>query len=651
MATQSQFGLNFNMSPVNPDTYMYETEEERRRRLQREQMAVSTPVAPGAQAAPVTATPGADAVLQQAPVDFAGFNITQRGPNYDTLLQGSAVNPQVRDRLATDNSAPPDVRAVANEQGRRDAENEKKKLEAQQMLQSGDPNKIAAALGQRDPNGSYLSLMAYKLLGMTNLALNEERKLGAGTVTENLTSPDGKTRARITFDGFGQPRSGYDQTGRQLDPQELAAYATGRPDTAGGLPQKGEFLVDQKNRPFQQVFDPRNPQVPMLVPIGHQDQPEGQLVRSTQSANLAGQVAGGKTIGSTTAEQTGAIAPQVPVLKPPPPPPLPNTQTTQTTQAVAPPPSNTQTTQTTQTTPPITQTTQTTQPVAPPTTQTTQTTQTQTGGGGAPRLTVTQPNISPVIGGGGGGVRPPSGGVVPAGQYKAQQEINVAGAKEAIQTAETEPRENIKANTALSTEVSKKARESGTQLSTIDRVSDYTKSHPQFFGEWIGGEAYRTFREAQTETERREALNRVAQAANISTKDRPEFQKLMNDIRRLELSGITSSGLSATQLNTERESQRAVGAFAVSITDSAQAARAQAMIARAQVEYNRAFNRYLGSANKRLSPSVLQDDFDTRTGDKIFSDLDKKLKDEFPQAAGNASANTGFQVLNRRPAQ
>jgi hypothetical protein len=619
MAIDTGYGLR--VSPVNPASMIYETEEERRRREERERLAGMQPQT--VQQTVANANQTANQVLAQPAID------------YNNLLNASQTNPGLRTQVRQDQTAPADVRAVARDQERSDLRNQQQQLQATRTMASGDPNKIAGAIKPGD-EGSYLRLLALKAFGMTNLALNEERKLGAGTSTETVQSPDGKTRARITFDGFGRPTAGYDQTGRPLGEQELLAYSTYRPDsgTTAGLPQKGEFLVDSQNRPFQQVFNPRDPTNPGIVPIGHNFQPEGTLVRSTQSPNLAGQVAGGKVIGGTTAEQTGAITPSVPVLNQTPSaapaaPAVPAAPTQAVPAQAVPARPAAAPTQAVPAAAPAAQVT----PVDP--------------NAPRPNIVATTPQLNPVVGGGGGVPAARPGGVLPAGEYKAGQEIRVAGAKESIQTAETEPRENIKLNTAAAGEAAKKSRDFNSQVRTLDSIIQYTETKPQFFGAWIGSEAYRAFQNAQTDDGKRAALDRLAQTANISKQDRPEFQKLVNDIRRIELSGITGSGLSATQLNTERESQRAVSAFAVSLADTPQSAKAQAMIAKTQAEYQREFAKYLGSANKRLSPATIQENFDATRGDAIYNRLREDLEKMKP--VSNTQPGGGPVILNRRP--
>ena len=619
-------------APVDPASMMYETEEERRRRLERERQAIMQgrgPVAP-TQTMPQAQVPAPTQTMpaaQEPPALGSGIQIMNRGPNYDNLLSGAMVNDRVNQRLMQDPDTPPDVRAMAADMARQRAENQKREQQAQQTLKSGDQNKIAAGLQSDDPGGNYLKLMAYKALGMTNLALQEERKLGAGRTVENVSSPDGKSRARITFDGLGQPISGYDQTGRPLGQQELMAFATYRSDTAPqtGLPQKGELFVDRAGNAFREVFNPKDPANPSMVPITPGTVPQGQLIRSTQDVNLAAQQAGGRAYGAGAVEQTGQVPMTAPIFG--------QQQAPVQTQAPAPAP--------------VAPTPVQTQPAAPaPAAPQAAPATPAAPGTGPAALTPTQPQLSPVTGAPGS-----APAIKPPGQYKTEQEIRAAAGREAIATAETEPRENIKTNTALATEASQKARRAPAQLATIDRVIKYTETKPKFFGEWIGSDAFRAFRDSRTDGESREALNRLAILAKIPESERPEFQKLMNDVRRLELDGITGSGLSATQLNTPPEQERAVRAFAVSITDTAQAAKAQALIARATVEYNREFNKYLGSANKRLSPATLQNNFNETIGNKIFLDLQQKLEAEIPRPSAAGGNNTGFSVINRRPVQ
>jgi hypothetical protein len=118
----------------------------------------------------------------------------------------------------------------------------------------------------------------------------------------------------------------------------------------------------------------------------------------------------------------------------------------------------------------------------------------------------------------------------------------------------------------------------------------------------------------------------LANTARISQADKPAFQNLVNDLRRLEVAGITQSGLTASQLNTERESQRVIDALAITLRNTPQSAIAQAEIARAQIEYQRRFARYLADADPTQNPALIRRKFDDTIGDKIYNDLAPKLE-------------------------
>lgn len=182
----------------------------------------------------------------------------------------------------------------------------------------------------------------------------------------------------------------------------------------------------------------------------------------------------------------------------------------------------------------------------------------------------------------------------------------------------------IKINADNASKQADKASAAPGLLSAIDNIIRQTDERPQFFNA-MQTPAYRAFAAAQG-PEAAARLKELSDAVRIPEKERPRFNQLMNDIKRLELAGITSSGLTASQLNTERESQRVVNAFAVNTSDSPQAARIQAEIARAQVVYQREFARFLGRADPTQNPARIRTQFDEQIGDKIWTDLYPKLE-------------------------
>jgi hypothetical protein len=221
-------------------------------------------------------------------------------------------------------------------------------------------------------------------------------------------------------------------------------------------------------------------------------------------------------------------------------------------------------------------------------------------------------------GGAGGGV--PSGGGLSPGARDRENEIRMMAARERLQTQETGPRENLRQNTEIATRESDKAANARSLLDTTDRITRTLSERPDFANS-LQSPAFTAFVQAQGgDVQKR--LEEISNTVRINTpQDKTRFQELLNDLRRLELAGITQSGLSSSQLNTERESQRVVDAFATSLRNTPQAAIIQTQIAKANIQYQREFAKYLGSANQQLSPARIRSDFDDKIGDKIYRDL------------------------------
>ena len=501
--------------------------------------------------------------------------------NYQNILVAASQDPNALMRASEQ---------VGGQWGRVYAATAKEQLSNTKNQQAGEAQGETAAntgrgvdrIMRRDPEPNSVGFYAKQyLLRRLGMGKEADELLGKTTFSfQNVTDENGQAYS-IKLRGDGMAMAGYDTSGQEIAGDKLQQLASQAVASKQGF-QKGEFLVDEDNMPFQQMVNPANPRQQILSPVGHTKQPKGRLTRSTQSAGLAGEQAGaragGAEVGRNVAEQTGRVVTgQLPRI---------SLMGDQNAPQAAPGAA-----------------TSTAGPVPPG--------QVSAGGQG---LRVSTPD---------GGV------IVPSAKFKEQQRIREKAATEGIETAETLPRENIKLNAKRADDEAKKSTAFNQQARSLDSIIRFTEEKPEFFGAWIGGEAYRAFQLAQTDDAKRAALDRLAQTANISKPDRPRFQELVNDIRRVELAGITGSGLSASQLNTERESQRAVNAYAVSLSDTPQAARIQAEIAKAQVDYQRQYARWLGglgAAELRQSPARLQRDFDDKIGDKIYSDLMPKLE-------------------------
>ena len=616
-------------APVAPEDIQRDQREQFVQRLPAPPMA-----APPAPPQPQMAAPAPSIANLQATARQGQQTAAQAGQpiDYDTILLGAANNDRVRTKMLTDSATPPEYRMAAIDMDRDIQEQRRKETEAQKVVQqavtTGNMNQFARELQKRGEEGSILKAVMYRALGLNDLAAQEQIKLGAGARYVSATDAVGN-RVTIKQGADGLAKAGWNNQGQSLTAEQLAGirtagFGTGKVTTSGQFFEtpRGQILRSQateggdvrlvdaasgatyagpteglrtiseaggmrrldygvvanlRQRFGEKVIEAAAEYEKFKGPMSPQDRNE-----FFQAYGMGQGVPGQAPAAAPAPTPPGPVAPQAPTVTPVP--------SGQVSAAAIPPAAGTGAVQ-------------------------------QQGPAALQATTGQQV---------GTGLRARGAGVTtPIGDIAAQRDLRTRAGEAEIETAQVAPRENVRANLKAAQDAAAKAKEGNAQLSTLDRVIRYTETHPRFFGDWIGGEAFRAFATAQSNDERRAALERLAQSVNISKDDRPEFQKLLNDIARLELSGITSSGLAATQLNTERESQRAVNAFAVNIRNQAEAARAQAEIAKAQVQYNREFNRYvsrLSERDQRQSPAKIQDDFDTKIGDKIYDDLRKKLE-------------------------
>jgi len=101
----------------------------------------------------------------------------------------------------------------------------------------------------------------------------------------------------------------------------------------------------------------------------------------------------------------------------------------------------------------------------------------------------------------------------------------------------------------------------------------------------------------------------------------------MNDYRNLQVNAITGSGLTASQTNTERESQRVMGTIG-GISDRPAAAKATLEYAKAKIEYAEAKAKAWAAARKanpNLDRLEFEVDFDDTKGEKIFKDANERM--------------------------
>lgn len=521
-------------------------------------------------------------------------------------------------RISTDTAAPEWLRRQSADEAYRIMDRERQTRAAEKQVANavsqGDLSPIQRELRRSGEEGSIFRAVLYGALNLTDLAAREQQKLGAGT--RWITARDNQGRpALIQTRADGLPITGYNETGAVLGEQDLLRYASA---AAGGkITTSGQFFETPTGQILRAQSDEAGGTRLVDAATGQRYTGNTQGLRTVSEAggvrraaetaqiNLdfagvtAAARAGGDYIGQFNAAQGTNLA--VRGYDP-------------------------------QTRAPIIVDQNTGQQIRPNAAgQATATRSVSPAATAAPA-----PAPAPTA---------PTGAASPA-QVLQRQELQ----KNLQNTLNTE---TVKANMEEGKLAREAAKGSVQNIALANRVFEATQRNPQFF-DILRSPAYRAFVAAQTDGDRRAALERLSATTNIPADQRTEFARLVGDLRAMELAGITSSGLSASQLNSENEAARAVQAVSVSLTDPAATAASQALLFRARNEYQRRWSDYLARAPKTQDPGITRQKFDAEWGEQYWQDINEQVQRLVAPRTQTQSVpvtGTGIRILDRRPIQ
>lgn len=151
-------------------------------------------------------------------------------------------------KMRSDESVPAFLRERAGAQAYELLNRERKTAAAEQqvekMVASGDQTAIAKTLASKPKTeeGSFLKAVLYTKLGLTDLAAEEQMKLGAGAKWTTVTGPNGEN-ALVKLAANGRPLEGVKADGSAFTDNELVQYGSG--GTLGkGASLSSEVYVD-----------------------------------------------------------------------------------------------------------------------------------------------------------------------------------------------------------------------------------------------------------------------------------------------------------------------------------------------------------------------------------------------------------------------
>lgn len=166
-----------------------------------------------------------------------------------STYQAVQNDPMALLKMRSDESVPAFIRERAGAQAYELLNRERKTAAAEQqvekMVASGDQSAIAKTLATKPKTeeGSFLKAVLYAKLGLTDLAKDEQEKLGAGTKWTSVTGPDGEN-ALVKVAANGRPLEGVKADGSAFSDEELVKFGGG--GTLGkGASLSSEVYVDQ----------------------------------------------------------------------------------------------------------------------------------------------------------------------------------------------------------------------------------------------------------------------------------------------------------------------------------------------------------------------------------------------------------------------
>lgn len=222
---------------------------------------------PGVQVAGPTQLPPAQQTTQPMPSETPEWHNQLVGNDFKGLSQ-IVANP----------NTPEDVKMEAQDRLYNILNDQRLEAKANKTLQGAaqgnqkDMSDLTRELNKKSSEGSLLKAMFYSRMGLSELAKDEQQKLGAGVKYEATVGPN-NTRALIKFGADNMPISGFDETGKLLSQEDLAKFAANAMPTKAHLMPSvhGSPVVNSQGEIGTLMYDPRSQS--NYVQVGNERRP------------------------------------------------------------------------------------------------------------------------------------------------------------------------------------------------------------------------------------------------------------------------------------------------------------------------------------------------------------------------------------------
>lgn len=191
-------------------------------------------------------------------------------------------------------------RVIAKMYKEKDLE-DKAKQKVMESVQTGDLLPIVKESKKNTEEASYIKAYMFARLGLTDLAKEEQKKLGAGSTWKSVTGPNGE-RALIKFNADGLPLEGLDDAGKDLKMSEVARLATNAmPTSAHQMPSvHGSPVINAQGEVGTLMMDPQTRSTYVLV--GNQKRPTTGWTTMAQNVQNVYGAAGAQQMGKQAAQ-------------------------------------------------------------------------------------------------------------------------------------------------------------------------------------------------------------------------------------------------------------------------------------------------------------------------------------------------------------
>lgn len=210
------------------------------------QLSSPTTTAAPAQAAPAQAAPATDVYHESVIAARNETDPTKRRQAYAALLANENV--------------PEGYKTMANRFISEDYLKQREQAKAEEKIAQATPNDLARYMQAKGEDGSYLKAILFQRLGLTELAKEEQQKLGAGVKMASAVDATTGQRYTVERNANGEISRAFNTEGKKASQEEIARLSAATlPTQAHQLPSvHGSPVINAQGQTGLLMYDPQS---------------------------------------------------------------------------------------------------------------------------------------------------------------------------------------------------------------------------------------------------------------------------------------------------------------------------------------------------------------------------------------------------------